>query len=228
MITTNVLTRVFFIRAERYGSAFTIDHGGKQYLVTARHLLGRVEDIDAIFVFHDREWKSLPVQVVGVRRDEPDIAVLSAPVRLSPPFPLEATSARLILGQDVYFAGYPYKMWVDGGDAMGGRPVPFVKKGSVSNLELSPELAVFWIDALNNEGFSGGPLLYRTEAGGELKAAGVVSRFKTEHECVLGFDGEPTGDTVEYNTGFLVAYGVRHALELIDRNPIGFPLDRVR
>ena len=39
MMTANVFRRTFFIRhRELTGTAFTIDQGGRQYLVTAAHI----------------------------------------------------------------------------------------------------------------------------------------------------------------------------------------------
>ena len=44
----------------------------------------------------------------------------------------------------------------------------------------------------------------------------MVSKFRIEYERVLDLDGEPSGMTVAYNTGFLVAYGPRHILSIIE------------
>jgi hypothetical protein len=89
MITFNVLDRIFFIRGAEYGTAFTLDRDGRQYLVTARHLLGTDAGRSAIEVFHDDQWKSLPVRVVGFGVGEVDVAVLAPAVRLSEDIQLE-------------------------------------------------------------------------------------------------------------------------------------------
>ncbi len=54
MITANVYNRVFFIKAADYGTAFSIDHGGRQYLVTAKHLVNAEKQEAIKFFFSER------------------------------------------------------------------------------------------------------------------------------------------------------------------------------
>ncbi|MEB2026433.1 hypothetical protein VDR74_16140, partial [Xanthomonas campestris pv. campestris] len=72
------------------------------------------------------------------------------------------------------------------------------------------------VNAINNEGFSGGPLFfYPAGKPEEVRVAGVVSKFRVEYENVIDENGEPTGMTVPYNTGFLIAYGSKYILSII-------------
>jgi S1-C subfamily serine protease len=226
MVTFNVLDRVFFVRGLEYGTAFTIDIDSKQYLVSARHVIGDDTSISSLKLFHDKTWKDIHVTFVGAAKGEVDISVFSPSVRLSPSHPLEPTFAGLILGQDVYFAGYPYKMWSHGGDLMHGRPLPFLKKGTFSaGLEPNNDVKILYVDAISNEGFSGGPVVFATQKGNDFKVVGVVSKFKTEHEPVIDKEDKETGLRVAYNTGFMVAYGINHVLNLIRANPVGLAID---
>ena len=103
---------------------------------------------------------------------------------------------------------------------MGGLPCPFAKKGTLSSFSVAKP-QVMYVDAINNEGFSGGPLFfYPTGNPRELRIAAVVSKFRVEHETVLDEEGNQTRMTVPYNTGFLVAYSINHVLEII-RPPSG-------
>lgn len=225
MITTNVYNRVFFIRGGEYGTAFTVDVENKQYLVTARHLLAEPERTESVLFLHNNSWKTLPLKVVGVARGEVDIAVLSPSIRLSPAMPLEATQKDIVLGQDVYFVGYPYKMWADMGSVLNGRPAPFIKKGTLSSAFSAGDSARrLFVDAINNEGFSGGPLVFKPQGQPDFRVAGVVAGFKTEYEAVLDEHGEKTTMTVAYNTGFLLAYDIKYVVEMIAANPIGLPI----
>lgn len=117
------------------------------------------------------------------------------------------------------FLGFPYKMSGDVGDFLGGYPSPFFKKGTVSVIEYGNP-SILQVDAINNEGFSGGPLCFTPLADSRSPhIAAVVSKYRVEQLPVLDSQGEPTGDYVEYNTGFLIAYGINHAIGLIKKNP---------
>ena len=94
-------------------------------------------------------------------------------------------------------------MWSDGGEVMRGRPLAFIKKGTLSALERRDGVQTIWVDAINNEGFSGGPLVFRTSTSDAFKIAGVVNKFRTSHENV--FDSEEIELICMLNT-ILVSY----------------------
>lgn len=221
MITANIYNRVFFIRAAEYGTAFVIDVENRQYLITAKHLVSETQTSALIFLH--RKWSEFPVTLIGMGAGEVDIAVYRLEILLCPPgFPLEASLDGIVIGQDAYFLGFPYKMWTDGGDALAGRPCPFIKKGTVSSAFKSDDgISRIYLDAINNEGFSGGPIVYQIPGAREFKVGGVVSKFKIEYERVIDPAGDHTEMTVAYNTGFLVGYEIGSALEIIKRNPAG-------
>ena len=79
MLTFNIYDRVFFVRGETYGTAFTIDIEGRQYLISAQHVVGSG---DRLKLFHERTWKDCPVGFVGSGRGEIDISVLAPRSRL--------------------------------------------------------------------------------------------------------------------------------------------------
>ena len=236
MITTNVSSRTFFVKfGSSTGTAFTVEHDSKQYLVTARHVIEGIKSGDAIDVFHDRQWKRLVVQVVGIGEEESDIAVLAAPLQVSPTWPLEASAGGMMLGQQVYFLGFPFG-WDGGGEHItNGYPMPFVKSGVLSAI-IAGNPNKIYLDAHVNEGFSGGPIVFMPGGqpqgkGVDFKLAGVVVNFPTPViRPVVNSDGEQFLDQnnnpigIRENPGFVVAINVRHAIELIDQNPIGFPV----
>lgn len=224
MLTFNVYDRVFFVRGARYGTAFTLDVDGRQYLISARHVVGDCNDAVNLKLFLSKKWVDLQTTLVGEARGEIDISVLAPSKRLSEEIELEPSMA-LLLGQDVFFCGFPMLMHANGGELMYGRPLPFVKKGTLSaGWDPDDTVKRLYVDAINNEGFSGGPLVFNEHKTGKLKVAAVVSGFKTAFEPVLDENGDETSMKVQYNTGFLLAYGVNHAMDIIRRNPIGLPL----
>ena len=234
MITTNVIHRTFHIRWNNStGTGFTIDHRSEQYLVTARHVVHGIESGNTIKIFHDKKWKDLVVNVVGIGKDGVDVAVLACSVRLSPSHPLVASAARLSYGQSVSFLGYPFG-WDVGGEKMNrGVPLPFVKAGIVSAMEFGAVFRIF-LDAHGNKGFSGGPVVFIPygQPQNELRVAGIISYYPIPQflpivdrngDAITNQGGEPIG-YVKENPGIVVAIGIKHALELIDANPTGFKL----
>jgi hypothetical protein len=228
MIGSNVLTRIFFIKANLYGTAFSIDVDGREYLVTAKHLLDLSSPIDSIKIFWESKWTDVPVQLVGACRGQVDIAVLAVPERqLSPGQSLEPTPEGMVIGQDLFFVGYPYKMWTNVGDEMGGGPLPFVRKGALASaMDHGDGTSHMYIDAINNEGFSGAPVVFdppenEARRGYPYRVSGVVAKYRIDFEKVLDENGDDTKMTVAYNTGFTIAYSITYALALIRANPIG-------
>jgi hypothetical protein len=219
MIVINLYQRTFCFKGNGYGSAFVIDYEGKEYIVTARHLLLAVEDGKTkIGLFMHERWEEFAADAIGIGRGEVDVAVLHIDRRLiAPEFTVDVSMEGLMQGQDVYFLGSPYAMMGPSRFLDNGQPFAFVKKGTLSLLEDRNSRAMV-IDALNNQGFSGGPVVflpYNNPDPTKAKIVGVVSHFKTESEPILDDKGEKTGHTTEYNTGFMYAFGIGKALDMI-------------
>ena len=242
MITSNVIHRTFRIkRGKSTGTAFTVDHESKQYLVTARHVVKGIVSGDYINIFHDKLWKNIAVEVVGIGDGEMDVAVLSCPIQLSPRHPLDAGLAGLVYGQQVYFLGFPFG-WDSGQEALNrGLPLPFVKSGILSAMPPPDPVEKIYLDAHGNKGFSGGPVVFvpngqRPDRHTEFRLAGIVANYPlpphtNSYTPVVDQNGKPIvnhkNEPIRYireNPGLVVAVGIRHATDLIDTNPIGFPL----
>ena len=231
MITSNVIHRTFHIRYRNgTGTAFAIDRDGRQYLITARHLVEGVAAGDSVELFHEKQWKKLAVDVVGIGSNGIDVTVLACPIQLAPPLPLEASNAGLAFGQSVYFLGFPFA-WDSGLENMNrGLPVPFVKAGVVSAM-IPGNASHIYVDAHGNKGFSGGPVVFVPNGRqlNEFCVAGVVSNYPTPIlEPVVTRSGDQLTDvnnrSVAYfpeNPGLIVAFDIRHATDMIEANPIG-------
>ena len=234
VITSNIIQRTFRIGWNNStGTSFTIDHGSKQYLVTARHVVEGIESGKAIKIFHDKQWKDLGVDVVGIGKGEVDVAVLACSIRLSPSLTLVAATGGYALGHPVAFLGYPFGWDSEGEKINRGVPVPLVKAGVISGWQLGDVSRIF-LDAHVNQGFSGGPVVFVPygQPRNELRVVGIIAGYPTPRflpivdrngNPVTDQGGEPIG-YVKENPGIVVAYTIKHALELIDANPIGFPL----
>uniref|UniRef100_UPI00197CA2C8 hypothetical protein n=1 Tax=Piscinibacter defluvii TaxID=1796922 RepID=UPI00197CA2C8 len=167
-------------------------------------------------------WKALDCQVVGVGAGDIDIAVLAAQQVISPTDVLEPTTRHIYLSQDAYFLGFPYGLHAEVGALNAQFPIPLVKRGCVSQIELVGGGARYLLlDGHNNPGFSGGPVVYAVDNKGPAnKVAAVVSGFKFAWDQVYLKD-QLTDLAVKYNTGIVIAYSIEHAMELIHANPIG-------
>lgn len=140
------------------GTAFTINVEDRQYLVTARHLLhphgptpARVSNR---FGAHDIDFSPLD----GVQA-KADVAVTALPKPLTADLPLAPTMKGAAFSQDVFFLGFPYGMALQLAHAGPDPTIAFVKKGILSAQGAVEGVDLLYIDALNNPGFSGGPVI---------------------------------------------------------------------
>jgi S1-C subfamily serine protease len=227
MITANALSRVFHIKAgDQCGTAFTIELSGKQYLITAAHVVRDPERTE-IELFHATKWKRLEVKLTGFCTKS-DIAVYSPGMQLSPLLPMAATAHGVVLGQDAFFLGFPLGVVVDSGSLNRGLPFPVVKKACVAGIVKNDSgTNIFLLDGINNLGFSGGPVVFQDQGargGVEFKVMSVVSGYRFSEEPTY-HQGQPTKLNVRQNTGIIITHDIKHAVELIESNPNGVPLD---
>lgn len=209
MVKTNVLSRIFQIRVEnKMGTCFTIDHNNKQYIITAKHIINN-RKISAISIRQDHEWKSHNLTLVGDCPSPIDISVLAADICLSPTHLMPAELTGIIYGQEVFFLGFPYGIGTHQPGLNMNRPLPFIKKAILSASDAPNRLLYF--DGHNNPGFSGGPIVWQHHQNqtAHFSVCGVIS----------GFIDDDNG-----NSGIIVAYDIMNAIEVINRNPIGFQL----
>lgn len=236
MITANVIQRTFHVRyGELTGTAFSIDYNGRQYIVTARHVVDGIKTGDTVLIHHEKEWQNVLVSVVGIGENDVDITVLSLPLQIAPKFPLEASTEGMIFGRQVYFLGFPFG-WDSGAENINRDfPIPFIKAGVLSAIvDTHTKVSQIYVDGHNNKGFSGGPLVFVPDgkAQHELRLAGVVSSYPTPiGEPVVDDIGQPildsAGNPTAYfreNPGFVVAINIKHAIDLIEASPTGFVL----
>ena len=221
-VTNNILQRTFHIGYKgQSGTCFTIDVQDRRYLITARHIVGSIQDDAVVNISYNRRWLPLHVRLVGHGVGDIDVTVLAPQELFGAPHPLRLTTADLILAEDIYFLGFPYGLSMEVETKLNaGFPLPLVKKAVVSafGFEDGPML----LDGHNNIGFSGGPVARRGTKGGQT-VIGVVSGYEAERQRVRDEDDNETPYTYYTNTGIIIAHNIRHALEIIEANPIGIP-----
>ncbi len=224
MITSNVLQRVYSIkRGDKSATAFTIDIDQKQYFISSHHMFSDVSDSVGIQIFHQSRWKNLNLTLIGHCQGEIDISVFTANIQLTPIFPCEPTSAGLMLGQDVFFLGFPFGEYGDAGTINRDFPLPFVKKATLSCIQFKDNKQILFLDGFNNPGFSGGPVVFSAPNKFEYKLCGVISGYRSSAQPV--YQGNVQLPIYYWeNSGIVISYGIMHAIDVIKANPIGFTL----
>jgi hypothetical protein len=234
--TVNILQRVMMIEYNKErGTVFSMDIEGREYWVTARHILtgakskpfGRYPDktVDVKLLNpggDGEQWLSEKFKVLQPVEDV-DVAVLVpianilTDVQPSPP----AKSEGMLFGGNCEFLGYAYGGgWRAKWDTGKSYWMPYIKRCGVSGMDTDTHL---WIlDGINNAGFSGGPVIHGT--GADLKIAAVISGYVQEPTDVIrGAADAPAApkDRVNLNSGFILAYDISYAVDLIKANPTG-------
>jgi len=227
MITTNVYQRTFRIKYQNsVGTCFTIDIDNKQYIVTAKHVVQGISDHDKVEIFYNGNWHEVNTEISGHCPGEIDITVFALDFQLSPPYPLPADSTGIINAQDVYFLGFPFGLGAEVGGFNRNFPLPFVKRATLSCIV--PEKTrgtIFYLDGNNNPGFSGGPVVFAKHLKlNDWNVAAVISGYRFDPQPVYIQD-QPTQLMARHNTGIIISYEIRHAVDVIRSNPNGFQLD---
>ncbi|HBG62155.1 MAG: hypothetical protein A2Y03_00515 [Omnitrophica WOR_2 bacterium GWF2_38_59] len=219
--TSNVLQRVLMVKFNNsQGTAFTIEVDDRQYLVTAKHLVKKIKNKDKLMIFYDKKWMEIEVKVIEIQEPNYDVAVLAVDLQLSHVYEVVYGLQGIALSQEICILGYPWGFNMDFGDMNNRFPLPFVKGGILSGMY--PKSNMMFIDAYNNKGFSGGPVVaIDYNDGKKRRIVGVISGYKNEQNYV--FNGAiDTGLKAISNSGLLIAYDIRPAIEAIKKNPIGF------
>lgn len=246
-VVSNVLTRVLLIKiGTEQGSGFTLDIEGRQYLITAKHLVKDLKDKASVLIRENQTWVPVDVSIFPCA-DPVDIAVLVPPRLLTSTLPLEPSAKHnAIITQEVYFLGFPFGSSAgEGIAAFGPHPIPIGEHGILS--AITDGLLV--VDALNNPGFSGGPIVFRdlNETGKIVfYVLGVTEGFYPDLVHVTAPEPIKPGDDlsnierwriqedhgqrvilrdtpqrVPLNSGLLLGYSIDYAVDMIRKHPIG-------
>ena len=248
--TSNILTRISMIEsATSRGTVFSIDVDGREYWITAKHVItgakhppyGSItKTSERLKLLQGQQWLSIEFKIIDPGTDI-DIAVLAPPQPIlnSPLSSLKATSDGVTLGGNCQFLGYPYgEGWPIQYQTGGSYWAPYIKHCGISAMGMTPQL--LWIlDGINNAGFSGGPVIYLT--GLQQQVFAVVSGYRAEPTDVISSPVQTppkppvpqrkssqaatkkveTKQVVNVNSGFIFAYDIKHAIDAIQKNPLG-------
>ena len=231
--TTNVLQKTFLIKqGKQTGTAFAVELQGREYLVTAKHV---VPDPSAQpMIVHAETWKDLPLDGIYHHTGKPDVAVITLTQQIAPPHPVELSLADTMLGQSVMMLGFPFGWNYTQYNINNGYPIPFVKSAIFSALIAKGEPSTLILDGHSNPGFSGGPIVAEGKSRMEPKIIGVVTQSNNEgtphpsgfNPPLREMNGYPVPDDHVHptNSGFIIAHHIHHVIEVIEKNPHGFKM----
>lgn len=222
MLTANVLRRVVQIGwRDSTGTGFTVEHDGRQYLLTAKHVIdgfvgGKLD------IFNGSDFVPKNFELVGHSCDKVDIAVLAADRQLSVTFPMPVSGEDIILGQTMYFLGFPYGY---ANIIKQNGAIPLVKSATFSAFNIDGNLV---LDGHNNPGFSGGPVVFipKGKQTGQFSVAGIITSYPTFEEPVVDEKGQTTDFHININPGIVFASPILEAVKLIEDNSIGFRIQK--
>ena len=180
-----ILRQTFRIRTTdgnviRGGTAFTVEVDGRQYIVTARHVLGAISTLRVEIQVSETAWRTLPVTLIGMEGDPVDVAVLATDSMLGSRSGVPVGVGSVGYGQEVRFLGYPLGQTFEAVPGFRQAPLPLIKAGILSSLKRNERgFLHLLVDATGNTGFSGGPLvlprLREDGSGVDWHIAGVVT-----------------------------------------------------
>ncbi|MYA49132.1 MAG: trypsin-like peptidase domain-containing protein [Chloroflexi bacterium] len=213
-----MIERTFHIRTRLLnGTAFAIEQGNHQYLVTAKHIVGANTDQlmpgEAVQLFSDNgQAMSAQVQHLAVSPGDPDSGDVDVAV-LELAEPVIFSSEALPIGrqEDIFVtqrvAMPTAEQWINFGHEFG---IP-VRCGTIAKI-FRPErrgrfTGDFLVEMEAYQGFSGSPIIYWTPEG-RASIIGIAARlsWRTIREA---FGPNPV------HTGFIGGFYVQHALELM-------------
>jgi len=248
--------RTFMIQTNlERGSAFAVDIDNREYWITAKHLFTGIrtgpagefkeKQVTASLLARDADgppgqdqhWLTQTFMVIDPGKDI-DILVLAPSKALfstAESSIMNPTSEGIMYGGDCEFLGFPYGGgWKAQGEDNKPLWLPFIKHCAVSGQITSNGIKVFVLDGIDNEGFSGGPVLYGT--GKDQRVFAVISASKQEPLEVLPvpvtpnagqiptsptLQGQTPKQIVNANAGFIVAFDISPAVDAIRKTPIG-------
>lgn len=249
--TNNILFKTLMIKSKsEKGTMFSIEVDNREYWLTAKHILtgrktspaGEVKEssvsLDVLDPIGEAiKWNTFQFAVIDPGKDI-DIVVLVPKVELHNIGirSLKVSSGDFGMGQECSFLGYPFaNTWTATFQNSTQYKMPFIKICHISGIIRQPT-AVLVLDGINNPGFSGGPVLYRT--GAEQVVLGVIQGYQAEPGEVHTIEVPDVSsavqtpdqkkpqatkkkDVVDLNTGIIFAFMADSAVDAIRKNPIG-------
>lgn len=107
-----ILQRLFAIKINNsVGSSFAYPLGGVFCFITAKHVISSLtpKEETNISVFKNSKWEDIKATPYFPEELDIDIAIIKTNIPVNgDEYVIELSAANIILGQDIYFLGFPY------------------------------------------------------------------------------------------------------------------------
>lgn len=220
LVTSSIIQRVFRIQyLDDSATAFTVEKGNKQLLITVKHLFkkGNYPAKSDIKIFQNgNQVISKKVNLYYHTNTNIDITIIEFidNTFLSPQHPVNFIN-QSTYSQEIFFLGFPLNISMSFGN-LSVFPFPLVKRGIISAFINENNSSFMFLDGINNPGFSGAPVVTINEDQ-SINVIGVISGYRYTLDSLVDINSNPisNGEYVIQNTGLIVAYDIRHALDII-------------
>jgi hypothetical protein len=220
LATSNIYERVVKVETNGgLGTGTVIENDSDVFLLTAAHVVP--DDTEPVKV--SNRFRSIVDRLPRAAEFPPslDLALFRLPPEFRlPDLPLPMSSAGCFYSQDVLFLGFPYGLALTS-PAVGF--LPFVKKAALSASDDLPDGKVWYLDGLNNVGFSGGPVVFAPPNQADVRLMGVISGYRPDWQDVDWQNADPTADgeeggagRVATNSGIVIAYDVTPVTDALE------------
>ncbi|MCL2373196.1 MAG: serine protease [Defluviitaleaceae bacterium] len=187
-------------------TAFTVQNKSvtKQFLVTAKHVFDSCEAKEFfIEVNKSTTWDKHKVRVHFVETSDIAVLELLDVHYITKAYDVPLNFEGIYFSQDVYFLGFPFGLSMPSANMSNdGLPFPLVKKACLSALHLENKPNLMLLDGINNKGFPGGPVCFKSVTTNNFEICGVIS----------GFLPDEKGN----NSGLIAAYRIDEVRKIID------------
>jgi hypothetical protein len=153
LVSANAVERTLEVDTARdSGTAFTIDHLDRQYLVTARHLLPEGEASPEVTLSNRTFSRTLNLDLLPVRPSAADVAVAPLDEPLTIQHPLPATTNGLVVSQRVFFLGFPKGLEIQLLDEAPTERLAFIRGATFSAMAQVDLVRLVYLDGTNTPG----------------------------------------------------------------------------
>jgi hypothetical protein len=219
MVTVAFLDRTLRIRyGAQVGSAVYTQFSNVCMVLTAAHVVQGMQVGDRLGIRFKSDWKMVDVTGISFCKLGTDCCAIRTRTQWGEGLHEEHLVGGIALGEEVAYCGFPLNLEMEGLPGSLGWPKGFVKSAIFSGVTAqAPGVDTYLFDTINNQGFSGGPIIKRD--GDKLRVVALVSGYKFDTPAPV-YTRLPDGkliETADYvvkpNSGFMIGIPIKRAVD---------------